>query len=137
VKDQLQQHRKQSVDQKSHFGWGFDGVCYFEFKLSSFQTMTKNCNNWVYICSDPSSVTHRQSIPKSNAHTITRWFFPRSQNRKREEHKSKLTQNFSKGYKLRLKPTKSCGRYPPPFLGLIFADYKTQSSEQNCCGSPG
>jgi hypothetical protein len=30
---------------KSHFGWGFEGVLYFEFKLSSSQITTKNCSN--------------------------------------------------------------------------------------------
>jgi hypothetical protein len=28
--------------------WGFDGVFYFEFKLSSSQISTTNSNNWVY-----------------------------------------------------------------------------------------
>jgi hypothetical protein len=47
------------------------------------------------ICSGPRSATHHQSILKPNPHSRTRWFFTRSQSEKREEHKNKVTQNFS------------------------------------------
>jgi hypothetical protein len=47
VKAQPQQHRKQSANRKSHFGWG--RVSYFEFKLSSLQITNKNCNNQMYV----------------------------------------------------------------------------------------
>jgi hypothetical protein len=41
------QHKNQNTNQKSLLGWGFDGV-FYEFKLSSSETTTKICNNWVY-----------------------------------------------------------------------------------------
>jgi hypothetical protein len=48
MKYQPEKLKDQSADQKSHLGWGFVGVCYFESKLSSSQTTTKICNNEVY-----------------------------------------------------------------------------------------
>jgi hypothetical protein len=43
--------------------------------------------------------------------------------------KMKKTPNFSKGTKLRLKATKTCGPKQQPFLGLNVADYR--HSRQN------
>jgi hypothetical protein len=107
---------------KSHFDWGF----VFRVKTKFFSNNDQKLQQ-LSVCSDPRSATHHQLVPKPNTYTRTRWFFTRSHNGKREEHKNKETQKFSKRVKKRFRSTKTCGWYRPPFLGLITTDYKSQT----------
>jgi hypothetical protein len=73
-----------SVDQKSHFGWGFLERVQTELFSNHDQTLKQ-----LGVCSDPSSATHYQLIPKPNPHIRTQWFITRSEKEEREEHEQR------------------------------------------------
>jgi hypothetical protein len=95
VKYEPKQHKDRGANQKSHLGWGFVVVFYFEIKPSFSQTTTKNYNNWVYAAISEVKPTTNQPRTKSShknlmvLHKITK----REEGRTREQSDPK----FSKG----------------------------------------
>jgi hypothetical protein len=98
------------------------------FSISSstefFSNHTKNYNSWVYAMIWEVQLNTNQ--PTNQILWKEHKGSPKTlQEKEGEEHNSKVTQNVSKGWKLRLRANQSLGWNHPPFLGLITADYKT------------
>jgi hypothetical protein len=112
VKYQHKQHKNQSTEQKSHF--------YFEFKLSYSQTMTKNCDNWVYAVIQKVQHTTNQSQTKSlhkNSmvlHKITK----QEKGRTQEQSDTK----FQQGMQTEIEVNQTLWSVPATLLWLIVAD---------------
>jgi hypothetical protein len=86
-----------------------------------------------HIHSDPKSLSSHKSIPKSTHITSTQRFSTNPQEKgSTQEHK---TSEIQQKNKLRLNPTKTCGSYRWPFLGLNFAELEHNRQLLNCCRS--